>query len=573
MAGLIPRHPTQPPGPTPVRQFAALARLLDQRLGLSVGAATEPDSAAHGLLHFQRFGMPDAAWRSSFEQHADGTIYLAFTPTTAPTWYDVSQAEDREGHRNRRFAHLLRMNVDRGAWPTVSHAFPPGRKPAPRWMTFSLPLLDPCAMERAHLAALETVRQGPAPSTAQRVVRALESPIWNLEIHRLMRRLGVPECRPRPAADWNALLRGSTHAGLDRMVPRATAPLAHAGDYCYRDAASVFDPLKSGPPSWQTILPENTSQGGEWVENGQRKLYPERHLGLLGNHYVSWPEVTALMQSDPARARAVLPWSGHPTREDIKDRTIPWLSSSLEGIVTNSFLSGSDYAGNHYDAPEGYWLGTADSTVWDACGLLNAQHALCNDWIVYLEPDPESRFLLAVDAEREEGMDHGLGNTSAELRGNLETEIEQWLMPRGFRPQPGDRIQMAGRWVIDCGHDDWHAELHPIGAFVTEHVEGERAVASVVVTGDWPGGQLDLDVWPPARPSPSATLVWQRENAPQVVQDLTLGEWSEPPDNPNHLRLRIASGEPRRPLPTGDWNQVEPHPTRRLAAKYRLWWR
>src|SRR6266480_5126520 len=42
--------------------------------------------------------------------------------------------------------------------------------------------------------------------------------------------------------------------------------------------------------------------------------------------------------------------------------------------------------------------------------------------------------------------------------------------------------------------------------------------------------------------------------------------------SPNHLHLTITSNEPWQPLVTEDWNEVEPHPTRRLAAKYRLRW-
>jgi len=96
-------------------------------------------------------------------------------------------------------------------------------------------------------------------------------------------------------------------------------------------------------------------------------------------------------------------------------------------------------------------------------------------------------------------------------------------------------------------------------------------VASVVVTGDWPGGKLELDVWPTARSSAAATLEWRR-NGRTIAERLSVDEQAQPADSPNHLHLTITSNEPWQPLVTEDWNEVEPHPTRRLAAKYRLWW-
>ena len=76
---------------------------------------------------------------------------------------------------------------------------------------------------------------------------------------------------------------------------------------------------------------------------------------------------------------------------------------------------------------------------------------------------------------------------------------------------------------------------------------------------------------PPARSSAAATLEWRR-NSRTIAQRLSVDEQAQPADSPNHLHLTIPSNEPWQPLVTEDWNEVEPHPTRRLAAKYRLWW-
>lgn len=57
--------------------------------------------------------------------------------------------------------------------------------------------------------------------------------------------------------------------------------------------------------------------------------------------------------------------------------------------------------------------------------------------------------------------------------GALHWELEQGLFPHadttaylpGFIPQNGDRVVTSGSWIVDCGHTDFHTEIHP-GTFV-----------------------------------------------------------------------------------------------------------
>ncbi|HEX5223486.1 MAG TPA: hypothetical protein VFW29_00015 [Solirubrobacteraceae bacterium] len=50
----------------------------------------------------------------------------------------------------------------------------------------------------------------------------------------------------------------------------------------------------------------------------------------------------------------------------------------------------------------------------------------------------------------------------------------------GYIPQEGDRVAMRGRWIIDCGHNDFHGELHPISFMAFGHAEGNKTVAHVL---------------------------------------------------------------------------------------------
>src|SRR5205085_8123440 len=47
----------------------------------------------------------------------------------------------------------------------------------------------------------------------------------------------------------------------------------------------------------------------------------------------------------------------------------------------------------------------------------------------------------------------------------------------GFVPRAGDRIALMGHWIIDCGHNDYETEIHPLTFLATAHTEGDATVA------------------------------------------------------------------------------------------------
>jgi hypothetical protein len=49
-----------------------------------------------------------------------------------------------------------------------------------------------------------------------------------------------------------------------------------------------------------------------------------------------------------------------------------------------------------------------------------------------------------------------------------------------YLPQEGERIAIRGRWIIDCGHNDFHAELHPITFMAFGHAVGAKTVVHVI---------------------------------------------------------------------------------------------
>lgn len=300
----------------------------------------------------------------------------------------------------------------------------------------------------------------------------------------------------------------------------------------------------------------------------------------------------------------------------------PWVSHIATGVVTQGVRAGDDYGSSHGDpgdlAPN-YWLGIMlpgqTRPYWDSpngCGTFHAEHDLCSDFQNGIWPDRESISLLS-------------GSPHPNYAKNVWTEIEQWLVPQGYRPDPGDRITVAGRWIIDGGHDDFHTELHPIEAetstflqtgplqryeppesfnppkasvptvadlpaiittnqltminlpFITdkwsEFTHGNPAtVTKLVVTSDWQGNALSFNVYPPPRPSAEAKMHWEREGGIKEGAGVNVLYSAEPADNPNHLVITIPNAN-LAPLHTNpSYGQIFPDPNRRIVNAYMLWW-
>ena len=51
----------------------------------------------------------------------------------------------------------------------------------------------------------------------------------------------------------------------------------------------------------------------------------------------------------------------------------------------------------------------------------------------------------------------------ASISGVLGVEWDSEIVPLAFQNEfsEGDRVAVFGRWIVDCGHDDFHTEIHP----------------------------------------------------------------------------------------------------------------
>ncbi len=316
--------------------------------------------------------------------------------------------------------------------------------------------------------------------------------------------------------------------------------------------------------------------------------------------------------------------SGPPTWAmvyPVYDKQFPigWRTVEASGIVTNSFLSGHDGEPVHRswpgqdiedlprpeDQPQllsslGYWLGVSTPyyyTGWGETegncdyvnGIFDAAGQLCNDWNGHVLLDPKYNNLRSTAKDAI--------NPSEDIeKGNLVLEIEQWMVPNGYRPEPGDRIYTAGRLISDCGEmkkeivgyvnifgervpiwkaKDTHTEIHPVELLVSSYLQlappernfgncvgvfdpctknsppvifqwqnliGDRpaTVNKVVTTAFWQGGTLTFNLWPPPKPDMNSELHWFN-GFDRKEGDIGYTITPVPEDNPNHLRIEITA--------------------------------
>ena len=101
-------------------------------------------------------------------------------------------------------------------------------------------------------------------------------------------------------------------------------------------------------------------------------------------------------------------------------------------------------------------------------------HPFGFDFEFYIVPDPPFENLLAASNT---GVKPGTGAVDSDYQGAnvaahniglaapkgvLGVETDQGLVPPSFRSllTNGSRVAAFGRWIVDCGHDDFHTEIH-----------------------------------------------------------------------------------------------------------------
>jgi hypothetical protein len=121
-------------------------------------------------------------------------------------------------------------------------------------------------------------------------------------------------------------------------------------------------------------------------------------------------------------------------------------------------------------------------------------HPFGFDWEFYLAPDQQYLSILApsnvvtdpagkTDDEYKRAVRHAIEELGLNLKrpGVMGVEAEQNLFPQRYRPNDGDRVAVFGRWIVDCGHDDFHSEIHPpLLLTVARSISPDETYSSVI---------------------------------------------------------------------------------------------
>lgn len=228
-----------------------------------------------------------------------------------------------------------------------------------------------------------------------------------------------------------------------------------------------------------------------------------------------------------------------------------WVSTPLFGVVNMSKMATIDLGLNHewcyQDGLEwkdlagvggGFLLGGAAGAVG---GFVAVRDMTCpSDWLLRVEP---------YGAHAGTGP-HGTlyaGTSKTSVKVEYERFYGDMVVWMGG-PVVGDLMFLAGRWIIDCGHDSYKSELHPISMFskmktvttLTEPFTGivdpnpfggtpdnpvPGTQADIWVTGWYPGDPVAFEIHPPPRPSPDAVLTVNKPVDSQAIVGVNM-TWS-----------------------------------------------
>jgi hypothetical protein len=237
---------------------------------------------------------------------------------------------------------------------------------------------------------------------------------------------------------------------------------------------------------------------GEAVETSGATLYPRTATvyrtfpcdGSLGPCHVEKPTSPPSISHADALTRC-------PGTYDAINYTKEWQwlsggdhgQTPLRGWVNSSRLSCTDNPLTH------------DYTMTNNGSNCKITDVFPSDWQIYVRP-------LAP-----------FGNLTTEDQTYLEMEFEAYYAGYFFAgwgwPIAGDLIFTNGRWIMDCGHEPYKAEIHPpylwSSMSTRKRADGSlETVAEIWVNGYFPGDPVDVDIWPPPRPSPDAFLTVTR---------------------------------------------------------------
>jgi hypothetical protein len=217
---------------------------------------------------------------------------------------------------------------------------------------------------------------------------------------------------------------------------------------------------------------------------------------------------------------------------------VPFVTPLL-GFAVKSYMAGEDWQGTHECS--GY--------AWEGV-----------DWNIEVRPLHPYKHLLSTNTD--------IVNIEYE-----ECWAKYFHAGWGF-PGPPDLIFVAGRWAIDCGHDSFSPEIHPpavlaamrAGSFASH----PATVANIWINGVYAGEPVELKIFPPPRPSPSATLTYAKPYDANAAFDVTVEDAVDLPWSPSYVRVRFTASPRQIQV---DWDGEMHHQKNRgYKGRWHVYW-
>lgn len=148
---------------------------------------------------------------------------------------------------------------------------------------------------------------------------------------------------------------------------------------------------------------------------------------------------------------------------------------AVSGWALNSHESGTDLPFTHpFDKKDFDYLVLPDPPYLDLLAPRNGEVTDAPDDERQAAKDSADGLGLLLD------LRPTIDNRLAVVPGLLAVEQDRGLIPETFRAKDGNRVAVFGRWIIDCGHDNWQSEIHPPLLSVVARAEGSRTRVTLI---------------------------------------------------------------------------------------------
>ncbi len=155
--------------------------------------------------------------------------------------------------------------------------------------------------------------------------------------------------------------------------------------------------------------------------------------------------------------RPVLPPSAmQPTTKlDLTDAERSCRCQGGGGLIDPQWVTVNPWSGpNDYKLVEGYvvrsWPPITDAPFNHDLAWSGGDWYVIHDVGVVVSPDPRYYNLVSTKPEWEESPHLLAGETQGDK------------FPDHLRPVEGDRVSLFGFWILDCGHEPFYTEIHPV---------------------------------------------------------------------------------------------------------------